>query len=153
MYLRATLHTFQPNFEKFKKIHPQKTSSHFRKWNLLALILKKSGNRNPEKNILYFMKLDFLTLILKSFLYFLKRKLFLYFPKKAFCTFGPSALKNLPWKYSLYFLKKAPNFLNMETPQKSLCYRKQDFLILQEVTFQDWKFFILFLITKQNCLN
>ena len=46
-----------------KKIHPQKNSLYFQKWNLLALILKK---------LLHFVKR-------KLLLHFLKRKFFLYF--------------------------------------------------------------------------
>ena len=49
--------TFQPRPKKIKKIHSEKNSLHFRKWN-------------------------FLTLRLKNFLYFLKKKFFLYFLKK-----------------------------------------------------------------------
>ena len=43
------------------------------------------------------------------------------------------SLKNLPWKSFLYFLKKAPNFLETETAKKSLYFRKQNLLILQEM--------------------
>ena len=57
--------TFQPHLEKIKKIYPEKDSLYFRKWNFLALILKKFRKRKPRK----------------FFLYFLKRKLFLYFWK------------------------------------------------------------------------
>ena len=55
--------TFQPHLEKIKKIYSEKDSLYFRKWNFLALILKKFRKRKPRKN----------------FIYFLKRKLFLYF--------------------------------------------------------------------------
>ena len=55
--------TFQPHLEKIKKIYSEKDSLYFRKWNFLALILKKFRKRKPRK----------------KFIYFLKRKLFLYF--------------------------------------------------------------------------
>ena len=55
--------TFQPQLEKIKKLYPEKDSLYFRKWNFLALILKKFRKRKHRKKILYF----------------LKRKLFLYF--------------------------------------------------------------------------
>ena len=51
---------------KIKKIHPEKNSLYLRKWNFLALILKK-------------------------FLYFLKRKLFIYFWKWNPAFFSPSS--------------------------------------------------------------
>ena len=60
-----------------KKKTAQKNFLYFRKWNFLALILKK---------ILYFLKR-------KLFIYFLKRKLFMYFWKWNLAIFSPS-LKN-----------------------------------------------------------
>ena len=65
--------TFWLRLEKIKKSTPKNISYisgmellrsninkkiTFRKWNFLALILKKkiTGNRNPEKNLLYFRK-------------------------------------------------------------------------------------------------
>ena len=39
---------------KSKKIHLEKISLYFRKWNFLALILKNFRKQMPEKNSLYF---------------------------------------------------------------------------------------------------
>ena len=51
VYFRATRRTFQLKLEKIKKIHPEKNSLYFRKWNFLALILKKVRKRKPRKNV------------------------------------------------------------------------------------------------------
>ena len=57
VYFRATWHTFQLKLEKiFKKIRPEKSSLYFRKWNLLALILKKFRKRKPRKKFLIFQE-------------------------------------------------------------------------------------------------
>ena len=64
---RATWHTFQPKLKKIKKIpllsphpappssrHPKKSNSlYFRKWNFLALILKKNQEMETPKKIPY----------------------------------------------------------------------------------------------------
>ena len=45
--LRTTWRTSQPKSKKPEKIHPEKNSLYFRRWNFLALVLKKfyiSGN-------------------------------------------------------------------------------------------------------------
>ena len=101
------------------------------------------------KKSLYFRKWNFLALILKKFLYFLKRKLFLYLQKWNPALFSPSSKNNKShlqknyyisekWKFLtsksknlLYFLKRRPSlFFGKQKFQKdSLCFRKQNFLI------------------------
>ena len=149
MYFKDTWRNFQPKPPKIKKIRPEKKSLYFRKWNFLALILKNSGNRNREKEISYFKKRK----PWKSFLYSWKRYLSakaqknkkihseknsLHFRKWNFLTLR---LKNflyfLKGKFFLYFLKKASNFLEMETPKKFLYFRKRNFLIFWESYIQN----------------
>ena len=95
---------------KNKKIHLEKNSLYFGKWNFLAVILKK---------ILYFLKE-------KVFLYFLKRSLFLYFRKwiAALCKPKPRQMKqkNSPCKKFLIF--REMELFKLKTEKKSLYFRK-----------------------------
>ena len=80
-------------------------------------------------------------------------KKFLTFSQKTLCTFWSQLSKTCSEKISYIFSKKSLIFQKWKTRKKSLYIRKQNFLIFQEVTFQDQKFFILLLIKKQNFLN
>ena len=73
MHLPGTL--LRPGSKNEKKIHPEKNSLYFRKWNFLALKLKE-------------------------FLYFLKRNLFLYFREQNPALFRPRQ-KNKNFSYFL----------------------------------------------------
>ena len=66
MIVHSALPSWSPPSLQNKKIHPEKNSLCFQKWNFLALILKK-------------------------FLYFLKGKLFLYFWKWNHALFSPKS--------------------------------------------------------------
>ena len=81
--IKSHLAHFQVQARKIKKIHPEKNSLYFQKWNFLALLLKK-------------------------FLHFLKRKLFLYSQKWNPALFSPSSKnkKIYPKKTSYIFLKR-----------------------------------------------
>ena len=63
---------------------------------------QKTKKVYPEKNSLYFRKWNFLALILKKIVYFLKRKPFLYFQKWNTAHFTPSSKnkRNAPDKIS-----------------------------------------------------
>ena len=51
--------TFRSKLKKMKKIHPKRSSLYFRKWNLLALILKNFKEQNPpKKKFLIFQKME-----------------------------------------------------------------------------------------------
>ena len=63
VYYGATWCTFGRKLKKLKKIHHEKNSLHFRKWNFLALILKKilcflilPEMETPKKILIYFKK-------------------------------------------------------------------------------------------------
>ena len=82
-YFRATWATSQPKPQKAKKIHSEKNSLYFRKWN-------------------------FLTLIFKKFLYFLKRKLFNIFSKESFsCIFTKESFSYIYGNRTLHFSSRA----------------------------------------------
>ena len=108
----------------------------------------------PKKYLiiyLYFRKQNFLIFLILHFLYFLKRKLFLYFLKNSPPYFLASALKNFPknpaLKKCLIFSQESSHFFrNGNLEKKSLYFRKQNFLIFREVTFQDQIFSIIFLV-------
>ena len=97
---------------------------------------------HPEKNSLCFQKWNFLSLILKKFFYFLKGKLFLYFWKWNNALFSPRSKnkKNPPPQENfLYFRKQTGNkilfqflhaFQCMQVCCKILC------LMMQLIFFQ-----------------
>ena len=85
---------------------------------------------------------------IKKFLIISQKKAFLIFSQKAPHTFWPQSPKACSEKISY-----SSNFLETEISKKSLCFRKQNFIVFWEVTFQDQKNFILFLIKKQNFIN
>ena len=123
---------FPAQAQKKKKINPEKNSLYIRKWNFLALIIKK---------FLYFLKI-------KLFSYFHKRKLFLYFWKWNPALFSPGSKnkKIHPRENFLYFRKGKPrkNYLHFLKRKLLLCFgkreprkiflyfRKQNFLIFFE---------------------
>ena len=72
-FLKKVPRSFQPQLEKIKKSPPppppdprnKKKSLYIRKWNFLALILKKNpGNGNPEKKSLLFQETETLKKLL-----------------------------------------------------------------------------------------
>ena len=105
--------TSKKKFIYQEEIEALKSFLCFRKCNFLRLN-PKIQKINPEKKSLYFRKWNFLGLILKRFLYFRKWN-------PALSGLGPEnvSLKDLVWKSFLYFLKKASNFQDMETPKKT----------------------------------
>ena len=106
--------TSQPKHQKTKTFYHEKNPSCFRKWNILALILKE---------FLYFLKRSL-------FLYFLKRKLFLCFRKWNPALFTPSSKnqRNPPRENLLYFRKRNPlkNLLHFLKRKRFLCSRKRE---------------------------
>ena len=117
VYFRATWRTFQPKLEKIKKIHPERNSLYFRRWNFLALVLKKFRKQKPRKKFLLFQETETLEKFFifretepfssppKKFLYFRKRKplknlytsgnrTFLYFRKRNFLMFRETYIQN-----------------------------------------------------------
>ena len=129
VYFRATWHTFQPKLEKIKKIHPEKNSLYFRKWNLLALILKKFRKRKPRKKILIFQERE----NLKKLLIFRETKP-LSPPRENFLYFRTQKHRK---KY-LHFRKRKP----WKNPYTSgnvtfLYLRKRNFLIFLERYIQN----------------
>ena len=125
--------------------------------------------KSTRKKFLTSQEMEHSNSKIKKFLILSQKKVFLIFPEMELCIFQTRARKNnriqpllenflylLNWKSQknfLYFLKKAPYFLETETPENSSYFRKQNFLMVQEVTFRDQKFFILFRIKKQKLLN
>ena len=108
VYFRATWAIFKPQPPKNQnKIHPEKNSLYFRKWNFLALILKK---------FLHFLKI-------KLLLYFLKKKFFLYFRKRNPALFSPSSRKkNPPRENFLYFRKRKSQKISCAFSKESFSY-------------------------------
>ena len=104
--LRATWCTSQSEPKKPKKIQPGKISLYFRKWNFLALILKK-------------------------FLYFLKRQLVLYFLKKSFSYIsgnGSTQFSVQAQKIKEIHLRKISYTLGNGNPEKiSYIFAKENF--------------------------
>ena len=115
-FLKKTPRSIQSKLEKITKIYPEKNSLYFRKWNFLALILKKFSKRKPPKKFLIFKKTEEKLLIFQetepfsppgeNFLYFRKRKprknpytsrngTFLYFRKQNFLIFRERYIWNL----------------------------------------------------------
>ena len=104
--------TFQFKPPKIKKIHPEKNSLYFGKWNFLRLT---------------------------GFLYFLQRKLFLYFLKKATRIFQPRPLKFSLKKFLIFFPKKSASkkFLIFSQKSPSFCgnWNPEKIFIFQERKF------------------
>ena len=71
--------TLQPELEKINKIHLEKNSLYFVKWNFLALILKEFGKRIPGKKLLIFREMELSDSNIKKFLIFPQKKTFLIF--------------------------------------------------------------------------
>ena len=130
VYFRATWHTFQPKLEKiFKKIRPEKSSLYFRKWNLLALILKKFRKRKPRKKFLIFQERE----KVKKLLIFRETKP-LSPPRENFLYFRTQKHRK---KY-LYFKKQKPPKNPYTSGNVTFLYlRKQNFLIFLERYIQN----------------
>ena len=96
-----------------------------------------SKNGNP-KNLFIFQEVTFQARKIKKS------------PKKISYISGNRNTKNV---FLYIFLKENFSYIsgNVNAEKNSLCCRK--LFIFQEVTFQDQKCFILFLIKKQNFLN
>ena len=108
VYFRATWAIFKPQPPKNQnKIHPEKNSLYFRKWNFLALILKK---------FLHFLKI-------KLLLYFLKKKFFLYFRKRNPALFSPSSRKKKSTQRKFLILQEK------KIPKNFLCFLKRKFFL------------------------
>ena len=154
---RATWRTFQPKLKKRKKIHPAKYSLYFRKWNFLTLRLKNFLYLLKRKLFLYFRKwnpalsgLKPQNLSVKQFpkktrlekiSYILSNESFPYKCPPSLSDLGP---QKPTLKKFLICSQKIPNFLETKTSKKSLYFKKRNFLILQEVTFQNQNFFYTF---------
>ena len=73
------------------------------------------------------------------------------------CTFQLQLPKVFPKKPQLkkilIFFQKSPQFSGNKNPKEILMFQQTELFILQEVTFQDQKIFILFLTKMQNFLN
>ena len=77
--------------KKILKIHPEKNSLYFWKWNFLPLILKNFRKRKPwsgnPKKFLSFTKMELSSLSINKILIFYLNKAFLIFLKREPCTF------------------------------------------------------------------
>ena len=128
MWLPSALPSPIPKKQTNKKIHPEKNSLYFRKWNFLAL---------PLLLLLLFFFLIFFCW------YFLKRKLFLYFRSWNPALFSMGSKNKFSLRKFLTLqetetLKKVM-FQEKGTPQKLLYFRKWNFIIFLEVTFRAWE--------------
>ena len=90
---------------------------------------------HPEKNSLFFRRWNFLSLTLKTCSYFLKRKLFLYFLKwklNETLHFSPKAQKIKKIHLRKFLLLQEMKTLEMLSPKKA-------FLLFQERETLKWK--------------
>ena len=173
----------QGQAQKIKKIHPQKNSLCFRKWNFLTLILKKSYIFSKE-SFSYISgngTLDFSSQArkikkihpekisnIKTFLIFSQkkavlifqetetRKKFIFSQKKTFLKFQETKiLKKIPCiSGSSFTCSKSKKFLIFRENGTFQLQLKKLLIFQKELTKSKYqKLFILFLIEKQNFLN
>ena len=121
VYFRATWLDPSQKKKTKKKFTPEKNSLYLRKWNFLALILKKNLISSQKKVVLIFSQ----------------KKAFLIFPETERCTFQPKLKKE----------KKPPRekflkLLEAETPETLLIFSKKKAVIMFQEKATPKKFII-----------
>ena len=130
----------------------------------LFSLSSKNKKNPPSKKFLIFQELDFFSCIIKKIQETVTpqknpyisgngnpKKLLIFQEMEPFSPNPPKIEKIHPKKISYIFSKEnfpyifSKNPSEMDTPKESLCFRKRNFLILQELTFQDQNFLYFFL--------